>query len=38
MNMVMKLYNDNRDADPADYMDMAKGCVPGFLEMVMKSL
>ena len=36
--MVMKIYNQNRDADPSEYMDIAKGCVEGFLQMVMKSL
>ena len=36
--MVMKLYNENRDVDPSEYMDIASGCVHGFLEMVKKSL
>ena len=38
LNMVMKIYNENRDVDPSEYMDIAKGCVEGFLQMVMKSL
>ena len=34
----MKKFNENRSADPADYPNIAAGCVQDFLTLVMKNL